>query len=208
VDQLMQKIAPNLRRTGDREAVTSGGQPGSVFTYEGTGTNGQPAQARVRIAIHENSLTGIFAVGEKSKVAARDKAIQAVFESFSTGAAGIDPQLVGTWMGGLSDNGQILKGAGNQTTGTTASDSQTRYVLSADGTLTEITRSRTIVNTPGASLDTGDVEDKKTGRWSAADGRLSITLNGSTVSVPYRVQGNTLILTLPNGNTTSAKRVQ
>jgi hypothetical protein len=207
-DSLMQRLVPGLRRVGAPEAATAGGQPGSIYTYEGIGANGMPARARVRIAIHDNSLFGILAVGEKDKVVARDGTIQAVFESFATGAAAIDPQLVGTWMGGVHDNGKILQGVGGRTTGTTASDSQTRHVLSADGTLTEITRYRTIVNMPGISLDTGDHEDMKTGRWSAANGRLSITLNGSTVSCPYRIQGNTLTLTMPDGSTSTAYRVQ
>lgn len=207
VDALIQRLGANLRRVKGPEAVTSGGQPGAVYTYDGTGANGRPARARVRIAIHDSSLTGILAIAEPDTLAARDRAIQVVFESFSIGGAGIDPALVGTWMGNLRDNGRFIEGVGRSPT-VTASDSRTRYVLSADGTLTSITRSRFMASTRDVFIDTGDSEETETGRWSAANGRLSLTLDGSTGSFPYRIQGNTLILTRPDGSASTAIRVQ
>lgn len=207
VDSIVQKLAPTLHRVGDREAVRAGNEPGSLYTYDGASPTGKPARARIRLTVLNGSLTGVISVGEKDRIMAREKAAQSIFNSFTTGEAAIDQRLVGAWVGGLVDNGKLIPGAGGKIRTTTASDSQTRYVLSPDGTLAQITRSRTIVNSPGISLDTGDQEETKRGRWSAANGRLDITMqNGTTISCTYQVQGSRVMLKYADGSTAIMNR--
>src|SRR5262249_5364441 len=70
-----------------------------------------------------------------------------------------------------------------------------RYTLGADGALTKVTRSQSIVapgDAPGVSLDTADQDDETEtmlGTWCAGDGRFFVLWdNGTTDDVAYEVR--------------------
>jgi len=195
-DGLVARSAPYMRRVGEPKPARTAAGDGAVLVYEGTAPDGQVYQVRVYAAVAGDLLVTLMAQAPKAKMAARRGDVEAMFGSIrGGGAAEMDPALVGTWTGRLNDNGRLIGNASTGLTTQVASDSQTRYTLAADGTIVASTRRRTIVNHPGASLDTGDYEEKTTGRWSAGGGRLFIAWqDGTSLTVPYRVQGNRIVL--------------
>jgi hypothetical protein len=117
----------------------------------------------------------VFAIGSEDVITARQQTVREIFSSFDAGAGERDPQLVGVWQSGLRDEG--------------VSDRSSRYTLGADGTLTKVTRSQTIVDATSVSLDTDDQTETMHGTWSAGDGRLFVLWeNGSHDDVAYEVR--------------------
>lgn len=202
-DQRMGQMLPTLKRTAAPVKLRSGTEPGILMVWEGINPQtSKPVQARLYGAIHKNFAITLVAIGEKNLLLSRDKTLRDILNGFGASDAERDTRLVGTWQGGVVDNGRIIKGAGGRVQTTTASDSSTRVVLNPDGTAQRINHSRTIVNAPGVSLDSGDEITKTNGTWSAGNGKLFIAWqDGAQMSGSYRFEGNGVLVTYPNGST-------
>jgi hypothetical protein len=201
-DKEMTPMAQVLQRTDGPEPLTVGAQKGMALTWVGTNPQtGKAVEARLYATLQSGIVLTLAAVGDKDKLAAREKTARAIFESLQGKEGERDPRLVGEWQGGVVDNGKLLTGVGGRTTGSTASDSSKRFRFLADGSVLEITHSRTIVIAAGASLDSGDNYETKKGRWTAGDGRLTISFeDGRAINAGYQFNGNTLVVQYPNGS--------
>jgi hypothetical protein len=165
------QMFPFLRRVGGMERIKAGNVSGIMLTREGTNPQGMKVRGQLSATILKGFSLSVFAIGSEDVITARQQTVREIFSSFDAGAGERDPQLVGLWQGGLRD------------------DLVTRYTVGADGTLTKVTRLRTIVDAPGDSLDTDDQTETMRGTWSAGAGRLFVLWeNGSTDDVAYEVR--------------------
>ncbi|MBV9868356.1 MAG: hypothetical protein JO316_23625 [Abitibacteriaceae bacterium] len=188
IELIVSKLFPFMQRVGDMEQVRAGNEPGVALQWEGKNPTGMTVHAQVFATVLKGFGVSVFAVGDKNRVAARDKITRGIFTSFGAFEGEKDPQLVGHWQSGVADNGMMIKDAAGRVSTTSASDSSTRYTFSPDGTVAKVSHSRTIVNAPGVSLDTGDSYETTKGTWAAGGGKLVVFWeNGNANEWTYEV---------------------
>ena len=171
----MTQMFPFLQRVGGMERIKAGNVSGIMLTREGTDPRGMKVRGQLSATILKGFSLSVFAIGSEDVMTARQQTVREIFSTFDAGAGERDPQLVGLWQSGLRDD--------------EVSDRSSRYTLGADGTLTKVTRSQTIVDAPGISLETEDQTETMRGTWSAGDGRIFVLWeNGSTDDVTYQVR--------------------
>jgi hypothetical protein len=171
----MTQMFPFLKRVGGMERIKAGNVSGIMLTREGPNPQGMKVRGQLSATILKGFSLSVFAIGSEDVITARQQTVREIFSSFDAGAGERDPQLVGVLQSGLRGDG--------------VSDRSSRYTLGADGTLTKVTRSQTIVDAPGVSLDTDVQIETMGGTWSAGDGRLFVLWeNGTTDDVVYEVR--------------------
>ena len=174
LESAMTQMFPFLQRVGGMERIKAGNVSGIMLTREGTNPQGMKVRGQLSATILKGFSLSVFAIGSEAVLMAHQQTVREIFASFNAGDGERDPQLVGEWQTVRDDGG---------------SDRSSRYTLGADGTLTKVTRSQTIVDAPGVSLDTDDQTETMRGTWSAGDGRLFVLWeNGSTDDVAYEVR--------------------
>ena len=173
LESSMTQMFPFLQRVGGMERIKAGNVSGIMLTREGTDPRGTKVRGQLSATILKGFSLSVFAIGSEDVITARQQTVREIFSSFDARAGERDPQLVGVWQGGLR------------------ADLEVRYTLGADGTLTKVTRSQTIVDAAGVSLDTEDQTETMRGTWFAGDGRFFVLWeNGTTDDVAYEVQTN------------------
>lgn len=188
IEMIVGKLFPFLQRTGGVEQVRAGNEPGVALKWEGQNPTGLAVRAQVFATVLKGFGISVLAVGDKARIAARENVTRGIFTSFGAFEGEKDPQVVGTWKSGVADNGMLIKDAAGRVSTTSASDSSDRYTISPDGTISKVSHSRTIVNAPGVSLDTGDSYETTKGTWAAGSGKFVVFWeNGKSNEWTYQV---------------------
>ncbi|MBI4624582.1 MAG: hypothetical protein HY736_15365 [Verrucomicrobia bacterium] len=189
--QQMAQMWPFLRLTGQPERIRAGAAPGIVLTWEGTSPIGMAVRAQVLATVLKGYAVAIVALGDKTRIAARDKTVREIFASFAAGAGERDPRVVGRWK---------FWSYSSSADGRYGTTTDRRFALQADGNCQwsssgESSGSFKGTNSLGETTWTGGVAGQSDsgvsrGQWSAANGALYVLWNdGSTGEWKYEVRG-------------------
>lgn len=197
LDTSMQQMNPTARRVGEPTPAQTGAGQGAVYTYQGQHpTTGEQVMARIYVIIAKDMAVGFSLIGDAQTLAKRRPTMDRVFGSFTLGAAQLDPRLLGAWHGEAVFRGGPEVSANTRFT----------YVFREDGTIISGSQAGVNVALQGQNREynrggaTGTTQNVTTGRWSAADGRLTIFWSdGGQRSNRYVVRGNTLEFRDQNG---------
>ncbi len=190
-NQEMAKLVPFLRPSGQAEHLRTGTAPGILLTWEGTSPAGLAVRSRMCVTILKGYAVALLALGDQTRIAARDYTVREIFASFAAGAGERDPRVAGAWK-----FWSYLSSADGRF-GTTT---DRRFRLQADGTCywsSSGENSGTFkgTNSLGETTWTGGVAGRsgagpKRGQWSAANGSLYVLWgDGSASSWDYQVTG-------------------
>ena len=175
------------------------GQDSSGLTFQGSNARGNTIYARCVISEPKGRIAAILAVGLKSKIDAREAALQSTMAAVSSAAPEHDSRLLGSWKGTTRTKSIDARDAVGRQQASSVSDSSTTYQLSADGRFLESRWSRTIAIGKGVSIDTGDTVEKTAGQWAASNGKIAFCeSNGLYLMGTYQIQGSQVVIQIAN----------
>lgn len=96
LDESVRGLVPSMKRVGEIEKATAGSGKGAFLVWEGD-YQGTPAQVRAYVTILKGYGIALVALGPKSAVEKRDKALREIFYTFGWGQGKRDERLVGAW---------------------------------------------------------------------------------------------------------------
>lgn len=183
LDQVVTQLAPFLRRTGGVEKIKAATAPGIRVTWEGANPMGVNLRAQANTTILKGIGITLFTMGDKSKIAARDRTMEAIFSSFAAGEGKRDPQIVGAWR---------FWSYKSSADGKFGSEQSRQMVLQPDGTALWSNKSESSGIFSGGVTGgyAGASASGDRGTWTAANGELYIQWeDGSFGSWDYKVSG-------------------
>ncbi len=201
LEQYVMQTAPGFERVGRAESVAAGPHAGVSLAWEGAGPTGAPMRLRVYTTVLNRAIVSLTAVGDQSRIAAREGQLREIFGSFDQGApsatdqtsgnsGGTPAELVGTW------KNWEYKSYG----GSSSSEKTTFITLAADGTYglsgnAESSHSFTFRDSGGAQTGNAGYASQGGGsegggRWQAANGVLTLTDATGSASFNYQIRPN------------------
>ena len=172
---------------------------GGSVTFQGSNARGNTVYARCIFSEPKGRIAAILAVGLKSKIDAREAALQSAMAAVSAATPEHDSRLLGSWKGTTQTKSIDARDAVGRQQASSVSDSSTTYQLGADGKFLESRWSRTIAIGKGVSLDSGDTVERTSGQWAASNGKIAFCeSNGLYLMGTYQVQGNQIVIQIAN----------
>lgn len=173
--------------------------PANGLTYQGgRGGNGQ-LYVRCVVSEPKGRVAAIVALGLKSRIAARESALQSAMASVRATSPEHDPRLVGNWKGTTQTKSLDARDAVGRQQASSVSDSSISYQLTGDGRFVESKWSRTIAIGQGVSLDSGDNVERTQGQWVAGNGKIAFTdEHGLYIQGTYQIQGGSIVIQVAN----------
>lgn len=199
IEQQVMQLMPLLKRSGQPQKIVGGTAPGLLMSWESDNPGGLAVRANVMTTILKGYGVALLALGDKTKIAAREGVIKEIFASLAAGAGERDPRLVGRW------KFWSYKGSANGKFGT---ESTRRFQFIQDGTCLWQSNSESSGTVSGRDslgnqtfvagiAGQGDNGDR--GQWTASNGQLYVLWDdGTTGTWGYEVRpagnGNRLFL--------------
>ncbi len=172
---------------------------GGSVTFQGSNARGNTIYARCIFSEPKGRIAAILAVGLKSKIEARESALQSAMAAVSAATSDHDSRLLGSWKGTTQTKSIDARDAVGRQQASSVSDSSTTYQLGADGKFLESRWSRTIAIGKGVSLDSGDTVERTSGQWAASNGKIAFCeSNGLYLMGTYQIQGNQVVIQIAN----------
>jgi hypothetical protein len=193
LELLIPRVVPFLKRAGEIEHLENP-KGGMSLSWNGKSEDGQDVWARVFVVPGKDMTIALIAIGEKSRIELREKAIRDMLATYQFGAGKRDTALQGKW------GSTVNEPCGNGNLVGTSTITSSLYV-DASGTfqMTESARFGCGVDSEGK---TGDYDDAFDGIWFAGDGKLFLVSSQNTsMTFSYELQGATgsRALTLKHG---------
>ena len=172
------------------------GNENGGLTFTGSNGRGSSVHARCIFSEPQGRIAAILAVGLKTKIAAREAALQSTMAAVKGTSPERDSRLLGSWKGTTRTNSRDARDAVGRLKASSVSDSSTTYQLTGEGRFVESRHSRTIALGPGGvSLDTGDTVERTQGQWAASNGKIAFSDDsGLYLLGTYQLQGGAVVI--------------
>jgi hypothetical protein len=195
LEQLIPRVVPFLKRTGEVEQFQAGEVKGMLPNWNGTDPAGVEVWARVFVFPGKDMTIALVALGEKKRLDARESAIRSILSSYQFGPAEKDKTLFGQWGSAV----QEPCGNGNHKG---ISEIKSSLQLNSSGSFQMSESGHSTGCDEEKMEENGDYEDTFDGTWFANQGKLFLVSSSNTsITFSYQVQGETgsRILTLNHG---------
>lgn len=205
VEQKIKEFLPLLQRVGQPQRMAGNTAPALLMSWESNNPGGVPVRANVMTTILKGYGVTLLALGDKTKIAAREGLLKEIFASLAAGSGERDPHLVGGWKFWSyksSPNGKF------------STETKRRFQFLPDGTCfwqsaAESSGSAEGRDSLGNQTFTGGFVSQRgngngdRGQWTAGDGKLYVLWDdGTTGTWDYEVKqaanGKRLFLTGAN----------
>jgi hypothetical protein len=204
VEQKIKEFLPLLQRVGQPKRLAGNTAPALLMSWESDNPGGVPVRANVMTAILKGYGVTLLALGDKTKIAAREGVLKEIFASLAAGTGERDPNLVGGW------KFWSYKSSAN---GKFSTETKRRFQFMPDGTClwqstAESAGSAEGRDSLGNQTFTGGFASQRgngngdRGQWTAGGGKLYVLWDdGTTGTWDYEVKqanGKKLFLTGAN----------
>ncbi len=174
------QVMPFLQRDG---AVQWVGSDSAIVRLAGNEPSmGLAMLSNLHVTLHDGMIYALWGIGDEAGITAREAMARKIFDAFTFAELEVDSSIVGNW----SRSESMVSGDYTYAMEFTMD-------LHPDGSLVRTSRG------VGEGFDSGDTE---TGRWSAAGGVLTLSIDGGeTLEYRYSIVDGNLVLGV-SGNRT------